>query len=81
MLVSPTMSQPSLQRRLGVLNATSVNMSNMVGIGPFIAIPLILSTLEGPHSYLAWLVGVIIALSDGLVVKLSRYRSECGIKI
>lgn len=43
-------------------------MSNMVGIGPFIAIPLILRTLEGPQSYLAWLVGVLIALSDGLVV-------------
>ncbi len=61
-------SGPSLQRRLGVLNATSINMSNMVGIGPFIAIPLILSTLGGPHSYLAWLVGVLIAISDGLVV-------------
>jgi amino acid transporter len=61
-------SQPSLHRRLGVLNATSINMSNMVGIGPFIAIPLILSTLGGPHSYLAWLVGVLIALCDGLVV-------------
>jgi amino acid transporter len=43
-------------------------MSNMVGIGPFIAIPIILSTLGGPHSYLAWLVGVTIALADGLVV-------------
>ncbi len=43
-------------------------MSNMVGIGPFIAIPLILATLGGPHSYLAWLVGVVIALADGLVV-------------
>ena len=43
-------------------------MSNMVGIGPFIAIPLILGTLGGPHSYLAWLVGVIIAIADGLVV-------------
>jgi amino acid transporter len=61
-------SKPELRRRLGVLNATSINMSNMVGIGPFIAIPLILSSLEGPHSYLAWLVGVLIALSDGLVV-------------
>jgi amino acid transporter len=61
-------AQPSLHRRLGVLNATTVNMSNMVGIGPFIAIPIILSTLGGPHSYLAWLVGVVIALADGLVV-------------
>ncbi len=60
--------KPTLHRRLGVLNATSINMSNMVGIGPFIAIPLILATLAGPQSYLAWLVGVIIALSDGLVV-------------
>lgn len=60
--------KPALQRRLGVLNATSINMSNMVGIGPFIAIPLILSTLGGPQSYLAWLVGVLIALCDGLVV-------------
>ena len=61
-------AKPTLHRRLGVLNATSINMSNMVGIGPFIAIPLILSSLEGPHSYLAWLVGVLIAISDGLVV-------------
>lgn len=43
-------------------------MSNMVGIGPFIAIPLILGTLGGPHSYLAWLLGVVIALGDGMVV-------------
>ena len=62
------MSQPALQRRLGILNATSINMSNMVGIGPFIAIPLIIASLGGPHSYLAWLVGVMIALADGLLV-------------
>jgi len=61
-------AKPVLHRQLGVMNATSINMSNMVGIGPFIAIPLILTTLGGPHSYLAWLVGVLIALSDGLVV-------------
>lgn len=65
-MADPT--QPSLHRHLGLLNATSINMSNMVGIGPFIAIPLILATLGGPHSYLAWLVGAMIALSDGLVV-------------
>jgi len=61
-------SGPTLHRRLGLLNATTINMSNMVGIGPFITIPLILATLVGPQSYLAWLVGMIIALADGLVV-------------
>jgi amino acid transporter len=61
-------SRPALPRRLGVFNATTVNMSNMVGIGPFITVPIILATLGGPHSYLAWLVGAVIALADGLVV-------------
>ena len=57
-----------MQRRLGLLNATTINMSNMVGIGPFIAIALILKTLAGPQAYLAWVVGTVIALADGLVV-------------
>ena len=57
-----------MTRRLGLLNATSINMSNMVGIGPFIAIALILNTLQGPQAYLAWVVGTIIALADGMVV-------------
>jgi amino acid transporter len=61
-------SGPALPRRLGIFNATAVNMSNMVGIGPFITVPIILGTLGGPQSYLAWLVGAVIALADGLVV-------------
>jgi amino acid transporter len=64
----PESSAPQLERRLGVLNATSINMSNMVGIGPFIAIALIIKTLGGPQSYLAWVVGTLIAIADGLVV-------------
>lgn len=62
------MSAPQLERRLTVFNATTINMANMVGIGPFIAIALILKSLGGPQAYLAWLVGVIIAIADGLVV-------------
>ena len=56
-----------MHRRLGLLNATTINMSNMVGIGPFIAIALILKTLAGPQAYLAWVVGTVIALADGMV--------------
>jgi amino acid transporter len=57
-----------LQRKLGILNATSINMSNMIGIGPFITVPLILGTLGGPQALLSWFVGAIIAIADGLVV-------------
>ncbi len=60
--------QPQLHRRLGVLNATSINMSNMIGIGPFITVPLILQTLGGPQALLAWFVGALVAMGDGLVV-------------
>ena len=63
-----TVSMSGMQRRLSLLNATTINMSNMVGIGPFIAIALILKTLAGPQAYLAWVVGTLIALADGLVV-------------
>ncbi len=60
--------QPQLQRKLGILNATSINMSNMIGIGPFITVPPILATLGGPQALLAWFAGAIIAIADGLVV-------------
>jgi len=59
---------PQLHRKLGILNATSINMSNMIGIGPFITVPPILATLGGPQALLSWFAGAIIAIADGLVV-------------
>jgi hypothetical protein len=40
-------------RRLGLLNAVSINMSNMVGTGPFITVPAIIATMGGPQSLIA----------------------------
>jgi APA family basic amino acid/polyamine antiporter len=42
-------------------------MSNMVGTGPFITVPAILATLGGPQSLIAWGVGALLAIADGLV--------------
>ena len=56
-----------LVRSFGTLEATALNMSNMVGIGPFITIPLIISSMGGPQCMLGWLLGALIALCDGLV--------------
>lgn len=39
----------------------------MIGIGPLITIPLVLSALHGPLSLSAWVLGAIVALCDGLV--------------
>lgn len=43
-------------------------MSNMIGIGPFITVPVIIASLGGPQSLLSWGVGAVLALCDGLVV-------------
>jgi basic amino acid/polyamine antiporter, APA family len=64
---NPGHERGHLPRRLGLLNAVSINMSNMVGTGPFITVPAILATLGGPQSLIAWGVGALLAIADGLV--------------
>ena len=60
-------TQPHLERSFGLLEATALNMSNMVGVGPFITIPLILAAMGGPQCMLGWLLGAVLSLCDGLV--------------
>ncbi len=57
----------TLDRSLGLLHATASNMATMVGIGPFITIPLIVSVMGGPQAMIGWAVGALIAISDGQV--------------
>jgi amino acid transporter len=54
-------------RAIGLFPATALNMSQMVGIGPFITIPLILAVLTGPLAIVGWVIGALIAICDGLV--------------
>jgi basic amino acid/polyamine antiporter, APA family len=63
----PSTEEPGLVRGFGLLQATALNMSNMVGVGPFITIPLIIAAMGGPQCMLGWLLGAILALCDGLV--------------
>ncbi|MDB4893356.1 MAG: amino acid permease-associated region [Gemmatimonadetes bacterium] len=54
-------------RRFGLLPATALNMTNMMGAGPFITIPLLMSALGGPQAMLGWLVALVIVICDGMV--------------
>ena len=56
-----------LVRGFGLLQASALNMSNMVGVGPFITIPLMIASMGGPQCMLGWLAGTILALCDGLI--------------
>jgi basic amino acid/polyamine antiporter, APA family len=58
---------PHLTRAFGLLHATALNISNMVGIGPFITIPLMMASMGGPQSMLGWVTGALIVISDGLI--------------
>jgi len=59
--------KPHLLRRLGLLQATTLNMSNMIGIGPFTTITLLMTALGVPQAMLGWFVAALIAFADGLV--------------
>ena len=61
------MTSPPLTRRFGLLQATALNMINMIGIGPFITIPLLMTALGGPQAMLGWIVGLVIVACDGMV--------------
>jgi amino acid transporter len=58
---------PGLIRGMGLGSATALNMIDMIGVGPFITIPLILGAMGGPQAMLGWVVGALFAVCDGLV--------------
>jgi amino acid transporter len=62
-----SLEQPQLARRFSLLPATALNMTNMIGVGPFITIPLLMSALGGPQALLGWIVALVIVICDGMV--------------
>lgn len=56
-----------MDRGVGLAGALSINILNMVGIGPFLTIPLALAAMGGPQAMLGWVVGAILCLCDGMV--------------
>jgi amino acid transporter len=58
---------PSLERHFGLLQATALNITTVVGAGVFVTIPLMLDKLPGPYALLGWLLGGLLIVADGLV--------------
>ena len=59
--------EDKLERGLGLSEAVALNMNAMVGIGPFIVIPLVIQAMGGPQCLLAWVAGAVLSLVDGAV--------------
>src|SRR3974390_1583826 len=60
-------TKPQLLRGIGLGSATALNMIDMIGVGPFITMPLIVSAMGGPQAMLGWILGAAFAVCDGLV--------------
>lgn len=56
-----------LPRQLNLLQGTALNMIDMVGIGPFVVLPLVIKTLGGPQFLWAWILGAVVSLIDAFV--------------
>ena len=68
-----------LPRVLGLGSALALNMLEMVGVGPFITLPLIVAAMGGPQAMLGWVLGAALALCDGLVwAELAAAMPEAG---
>ncbi len=68
----PAMSSPAnanshLERGLGLKEATALNMIDMIGIGPFVTIPLVIGYMGGPQCLLAWVAGALLSTMDGFI--------------
>lgn len=56
-----------LHRHFGLLQATALNVTMIVGAGVFVTIPLMLKELPGPYALLGWIGAGLLILLDSLV--------------
>lgn len=61
------MSVPTPERRLRLFQVTAINMIDMVGIGPFITMPMVIGIMDGPYFLYAWLAGAFLSVIDAMV--------------
>ncbi len=68
-----------LARTLTLQGAVALNMLDMIGVGPFITLPLLLAAMGGPQAMLGWVLGALLAVCDGLVwAELGAAMPEAG---
>lgn len=68
-----------MKRSLSPFGALELNLLDMIGVGPFLTLPLLLAAMGGPQAMLGWLLGALLAVCDGLVwAELGAAMPEAG---
>jgi amino acid transporter len=60
-------SHNTMRPELGLWQASALNITNMIGIGPFITIPMFIAAMGGPQAMIAWVIAAVLVVCDGLV--------------
>ena len=67
------------ERTLGLGGAVTLNLLDMIGVGPFITLPLLVGAMGGPQAMLGWVLGALLAVCDGMVwAELGAAMPEAG---
>ena len=61
------MSLAPTNRKINLLQATSINMIDMVGIGPFVVMPFVVAQFNSGLFIWAWIFGAFTAFVDGMI--------------
>ena len=71
--------KPELGRTLTLPGAVTLNLLDMIGVGPFITLPLLIAAMGGSQAMLGWILGALLAMCDGLVwAELGAAMPEAG---
>jgi amino acid transporter len=60
-------NRQQLERGFGIFGAISANVLDMVGVGPFLTIPMAIAAMGGPQAMVGWVLGALLCLCDGMV--------------
>jgi amino acid transporter len=78
-LVGMETPAPELERSLTLRGAVTLNLLDMIGVGPFLTLPLLLGAMGGPQAMLGWVLGAVLAACDGMVwAELGAMMPEAG---
>jgi amino acid transporter len=68
-----------LERTLTLRGAVTLNLLDMIGVGPFITLPLLIGAMGGPQAMVGWVLGALLAACDGMVwAELGASMPEAG---
>jgi len=61
------LTTPLTNRKINLLQATSINMIDMVGIGPFVVMPFVVAQFDNGLFIWGWIFGALTAFLDAMI--------------